>query len=193
MYTLDSPSPANTQIPRAIPSVHQPRQHQPVPQGQQERLEPGARLDGVVELAHLADVLVLALVRLALALGRGAVRVRLRVVGHEPAPQRVVADDQRPPAHQPLRGRGLGLGALQQRRQVRHVAGLLRVDEDDVVRPRGRYRERRQRRQGVADLQRDVAQRVGLEGRLSACCEFWVELEARYGARGSDGVGPRHG
>lgn len=109
--------------------IHQPSQVEPVPQRAQERLEAVASGGGGVELADGLDG-----PRVPGALGvevGGAVGVVRPGVGDQPLAQRVVAGDDGAGPEEPVRG--ARLRHVQHLLQVRRVARLVGVDEDDVV------------------------------------------------------------
>lgn len=115
--------------------------------------------------------------------------VLVAVVGDDAPAQDIVGDDEAAGAQQPRAAAGRRPG--EDGVEVVRVAGLLGVDEDEVVRLAGS--EGGERGQGVADAEVDVCDAVGGEGGDGLVGVGLVELEARHVAFGPDGVRPDEG
>lgn len=115
-----------------VPSVHQPRNTKPIPQRQQQRIQPRAlRSRPIVrpQVLQLRGRTVLAPAELGVPLGEG---VGLAVVRHQGAAEDVVGQDEAARLQDPI-GAAAGLGAGEDGVEVGWVAVLLGVDEDEIV------------------------------------------------------------
>lgn len=177
-------------------SINQPRNAEPVPERDEERLQSRAGQGELVELLDSVYELELVLARL---LAQGV------DVGGEASAQNIVRDNESTRSQQPVGASGLG--AFQELLQIAGVSRLVCVDEDDVVglggvelgeagrvRPGSLYGEGEcSRLGGGTDDDFNVLDALGSECLVGQIGVLGLVLEPRDEPVGPDGVSPNQG